>query len=72
MEVFINDSNVIGIESIILKQGTNINTDPQYSEFYVDEEEYLDKTGKTVKRFFEVDNHIEQYRFGYKVETTNE
>lgn len=72
MEVLINDSNVIGIESIILKQGTNINTDPQYSEFYVDEEEYLDKTGKPVKRFFEVDNLIEQYRFGYKVETTNE
>ena len=72
MEVLINDSNVIGIESIILKQGTNINTDPQYSEFYVDEEEYLDKTGKPVKRFFEVDNLIEQYRFGYKIETTNE
>ena len=72
MEVLINDSNVIGIESIILKQGTNINTDPQYSEFYVDEEEYLDKTGKPVKRFFEVDNLIEQYRFGYSIETTNE
>ena len=72
MEVLINDSNVIGIESIILKQGTNINTDPQYSEFFVDEEEYLDKTGKPVKRFFEVDNLIEQYRFGYSIETTNE
>ena len=72
MEILINDSNVIGIESIILKQGTNINTDPQYSEFYIDEEEYLDKTGKPVKRFFEVDNLIEQYRFGYEIETTNE
>ena len=71
MEVLINDSNVIGIESIILKQGTNINTDPQYSEFYVDEEEYFDKTGKPVKIFFEVDNLIEQYRFGYSVEKTN-
>ena len=70
MEVLINDSNVIGIESIILKQGTNINTDPQYSEFYVDEEEYFDKTGKPVKRFFEVDNLIEQYRFGYSIEQT--
>ena len=42
MEILINDSNVIGVESIIVKQGTNLNTDPLYSEFYVDEEEYLD------------------------------
>lgn len=71
MEILINDSNVIGVESIIVKQGTNLNTDPLYSEFYVDEEEYLDNNGLPVKRFFEVDNLIEQYRFGYEIESTD-
>lgn len=70
MEILINDSNVIGVESIIVKQGTNLNTDPLYSEFYVDEEEYLDNNGLPVKRFFEVDNLIEQYRFGHEIEST--
>lgn len=72
MEVLISDTNVIGIDSIIIKQGTNIFTDPQFGEFFVDKEEYVDKTGKPVKRFFEVDNLIQQYRFGYKIEETTE
>ena len=68
MEVTIDDSDVIGIDSIIVKQGTNINTDPQLNEFFVDLEEYKDKSGKPVQRYFEVDNLIDQYRFGYEVE----
>lgn len=71
MEVIVDDSSVLGVESIILKQGTNINSDPQYNEFFVDEEEYKDKNGMPVERFFEVDNLIDQYRFGYVVEETN-
>lgn len=72
MEVLVDDSNVLGIDSIIVKEGTNINTDPQFSEFLVDEEEYKDKTGKPIERFFEVDNLLDQYRFGYQVEETVE
>lgn len=72
MEVLITDSNVLGVESIILKKGTNINTDPQINEFYVDKEEYYDNRGMLVKRFFEVDNLVEQYRFGYKIEETED
>ena len=68
MEVLVNDSDVIGVDSIIVKEGTNINTDPQYNEFFVDEEEYFDKKGMPVTRFFEVDNLIDQYRFGYEVQ----
>ena len=68
MEVMINDSNVLGVDSIIVKDGTNINTDPQFNEFFIDEETYIDNSGKPVNRFFEVDNLIDQYRFGYEVE----
>ena len=69
MEVMINDSNVLGVDSIIVKDGTNINTDPQFNEFFIDEETYKDNnSGKPVDRFFEVDNLIDQYRFGYVIE----
>lgn len=68
MEVMINDSNVLGVDSIIVKDGTNINTDPQFNEFFIDEETYNDNSGKSVDRFFEVDNLIDQYRFGYEIE----
>lgn len=72
MEVIVNDSDVIGVESIIVKQGTNINSDPQINEFFVDKEVFFDRRGILVKRFFEVDNLIEQYRFGYKIQETEE
>ena len=71
MEIEINDSNVLGIESIIVKEGTNIISDPTFNEFFVDKEEYKDTSDRNVTRFFEVNNLIEQYRFGYQVEETD-
>lgn len=68
MSITINDSNVCNVESIIVKEGTNLSNDPTFAEFYVDEEEYLDKKGLPVQRYFEVDNLIEQYRFGYVID----
>lgn len=68
MEVLIDDTSVLGVESIILKEGSNINTDPLFNEFFVDEEKYYDKNEKRVERFFEVDNLIDQFRFGYEIE----
>jgi len=70
MEVLVNDSEVISVDSIIVKEGTNINTDPLLNEYFVDEEEYKDRKGMPVTRFFEVDNLIDQYRFGYEVQKT--
>lgn len=67
MSVIISDSNITNIESIILKQGLNLSEDPIFPEFYVDKESYLDKRGLPVQRYFEVDNLIDQYRFGYVV-----
>ena len=73
MEVMVDDSNVLGIDSIIVKEGTNINTDPQFNEFLVDKEEYYDKrTNTKIKRFFEVENLLDQYRFGYEIQETSD
>lgn len=63
MEVLINDTSVLGIDSIIVKDGTNINTDPQFNEFFVDKETYKDGQDREVERFFEVDNLIDQRIF---------
>ena len=68
MSITLSDSNVLGVESIIVRQGENLTTDPSLAEFYVDKETYYDYSGKTVQRYFEVDNLIDQYRFGYEVE----
>ena len=69
-EFIIQDNKILGVESIIVKKGTNFNSDPLTCEYFVDEENYKDKTGVSVSRFFEVDNLIDQYRFGYEVEKT--
>ena len=67
MSITLSDKNVLNVESIIVRQGESINTDPTLAEFYVDEEQYYDFNGKPVQRYFEVDNLIDQYRFGYVV-----
>lgn len=68
MEITIKDTDLLNIESVIVKQGNSLSQDPSLNEFYVDRESYEDKTGKPVQRFFEVANLIEQYRFGYEDE----
>lgn len=77
MEVLLEDGDILGVESIIVKEGTTIVDDPAIEEFYVDEEEYVDKrdytsgddtSGKKVNRFFEVENLLEPYRYGYAVQ----
>lgn len=64
MEFTIQDSNIVGVESIIFKKGTNFSSDPVTYEFTIDEESYINKNGNEVQRYFEVDNLIDQYRFG--------
>lgn len=66
MSLTLRDTNILNVESIIVKQGESSAQDPKLDEFYVDRESYEDKTGKPVQRFFEVDNLIDQYRFGYE------
>ena len=68
MNITLKDANILGVESIILKQGKSLTDDPNIADFYVDRESYEDTKGRPTLRFFEVDNLVDQYRFGYEEE----
>lgn len=72
LEILLQDNNILGVESIIVKDGTDLNTDPLISDFMVDDETYKDKSGKDVERYFEVDSLIDQYRYGYEVQKVSD
>lgn len=72
MSITLSDKNVLGVESIIVKQGENIGSDPTLAEFYVDEETYYDYFGTPVQRYFEVENLADQYRYGYVVDKSTD
>lgn len=68
MSITLQDSGILGVESIIVKKGTSLVNDPDITEFMVDDESYLGRDGKTpITRFFEVDNLAQQYRFGDEI-----
>lgn len=76
-KITLSENNIMGVDSIIVKQGTDLTTDPTIDEFFVDEEEFADRSqgadGKrTITRFFEVDSLIDQYRYGYEVEKNSD
>lgn len=68
MTVVIPDSNVMSVESIIFKDGTNHYGTPTMSEFFFPEESNTGLTDcnelVTLWRFFEVDYLAQQYRWG--------
>ena len=68
MNIVIPDTNIINIESIIVKDGTKHFSTPTLSEFYYDSESNDGKNdcGSEVPlwRFFEVDYLAQQYRWG--------
>ena len=63
--ITIQDADILGVESIILKQGKSLEDDPNIADYYVDRESYEDRKGRPTLRFFEVENLVDQYRFGY-------
>ena len=73
MEVILPDKDVLSIESIIFKDGTNYTTDPSMNEF-MNPNEYVPASDSPYKcdtyRFFEVDSLLEQYRWGDDISTT--
>jgi hypothetical protein len=73
MSFIIPDTNVMNVESIIFKDGTNHKTTPTMSEFFYDGELIngtKDDCGNVMvgesrmRRFFEVDYLAQQYRWG--------
>lgn len=67
MEVILPEQNICNIESIIFKETSSLNVNPQMSEFFIDEEEFkIDGQDITTYRYFEMDSLSDQYRFGSK------
>lgn len=64
MEIIIPDSNVMNVESIIFKDGTNYQSEPSINEFMFENEYNEGINGVHVYRFFETRSLADQYRWG--------
>lgn len=72
MEIILPEQNIMNVESILFKEGTNFNLDPDISEYYVDEEEYkLTEQANPSYRYFEVDSLAVPYRLGFESNKTD-
>lgn len=66
-EIVLPDQDIMGVESVIMKEETNINNNPYMVDYFGETESYKDHDGYDITRFFEVENLTEQYRFGQEV-----
>lgn len=65
MEIVLPEKNIMNIESIIFKEGSNFNAEPASYEYYIDEEEFRFGSEEiSTYRFFEVNSLSDQWRFG--------
>ena len=66
MEIVLPDTNVMNVESIVVKDGINLYSNPSYGEFYSNNEDIKDKNGNDcgTKRFFEVESLAQQKIWG--------
>lgn len=73
MEIVLPEQNIMSIESIIFKDGTDYNSTPTMGEF-MNQNEYVpavdSPTNVDTYRFFEVDSLAQQYRWGDDISTT--
>jgi len=64
MEIVLPEKEVMNVESIIFKETSNFQKDPETSEFYIEAEQYkMTEEAAETFRFFEVNSLAEQYRF---------
>lgn len=70
MEIVLPDTNVMNVESIVVKDGINLYSNPSYGEFYSNNEDIKDKNGNDcgTKRFFEVESLAQQKIWGVNEE----
>ena len=73
MEIILPDTDIMSVESIIFKDGTNYNGTPSMGEF-MNQNEYVpasdSPTNVDTYRYFEVNALAEQYRWGDDISTT--
>ena len=73
-EIILPYSDIMGIESIIIKEGVDQQVEPTFDEF-MQETEYVPANGKgkgDTYRFFEVDSLIQPYRWGKVLNSEND
>lgn len=63
MEILLPDKNVLSIESVLIKEGTHFESNPNMSEFTM-QNEYAMINQQEMWRYFEVNSLSEQYRWG--------
>ena len=63
MEIVIPDNDVMNVESVIFKEGTDYQADPTSLEFFMQCEDAV-LSGKSVHRFFEVNSLADHYKWG--------
>ena len=69
MEIVLPEENVLGIESIIFKESSDITLSPAIQEYYIDAEQYrLSSEAVMTYRYFETDSLADQYRFGMETQ----
>lgn len=67
-EIVLPDQDIMGVESVIMKEETNTNNNPYMVDYFGETESYKDHEGDEITRFFEVENLTEQYRFGQEID----
>ena len=68
MEIVIPDTNVMNVESIIFKDGSDYQSNPTMNEFMIQSEQ----SGASIYRFFEVNSLADAYRWGDAVTGSSE
>lgn len=72
MEFVLPESNVMNVESIIFKESSDFNENPEIYEYYIDAEEYrVSSAAVMTYRFFECDSLADQWRFGSNANIDN-
>lgn len=73
MEIVLPEQGITNVESVIFKESSNMITDPQMYEYFIDAEEYkIQENDIKTYRYFEVNSLAEQYRFGDKANMSDD
>lgn len=64
MEIVLPDKDIMNIESIIFKESSNYERNPEMADFYINAEQYrMYEQAADTYRYFEVDSLADQYMF---------
>lgn len=71
MEIILPEKDILNVESILLKESSNMTNNPPTSEYFVNSEIFTTSNGVKTYRFFEVDSLVQQELFMTEVNNSN-